>query len=326
MSATKKRRIDDGPEDRKPTPIIRSEIWYKDGNIILEAEGTQFRVHRSLLAKHSSVFKDVFDVLDASPPPDEHTVEGCSIVRLAETARDVGHLLNGLYDWFYRSSDALPISILFAMARLGHRYAFLRFRDDAVSRLEYEFPPDLASYLERKSYTRIEPEESIEQLDILILALELKLHRVLPSLYLDIIGRGKYDLKQIFEGVPRKDGSLIQLSQEAKYTWALGSSRLQEASMKYTLHWLTRVPYKSCTAKNRCFGTAQSIHFMLFAKASYDAVVPGLVDWNASWTERFCDCCRPVARRAHEEGRFKFWEALPSFFGLSPWSNLSNFD
>lgn len=38
----------------------RGDLWFKDGNVILIAEGTAFRVHQSLLSINSEVFRDMF--------------------------------------------------------------------------------------------------------------------------------------------------------------------------------------------------------------------------------------------------------------------------
>jgi hypothetical protein len=74
-------------------------MWFTDGNIVLEAEETQFRVHRGvLLAMHSSVFKDMFEI---PQPSDEPTVEGCPVVQLCDTAADVECLLTSVYNNWY---------------------------------------------------------------------------------------------------------------------------------------------------------------------------------------------------------------------------------
>lgn len=74
--------------------ITRSDIWFDDGSIVIQAEQTQFRVHRSVLAANSSVFKDLFAV---PQPPDEPTVEGCPVVHLSDTAADVTYIVQALY-------------------------------------------------------------------------------------------------------------------------------------------------------------------------------------------------------------------------------------
>lgn len=96
MSTKRKRSDSSTVEETSNYKRCRSDsVWFQDGNIILEAEGTQFRVHRGILAKHSTFFKDMFEV---PQPSDEPTVEGCPVVRLTDTAHDVEHLLNALYD------------------------------------------------------------------------------------------------------------------------------------------------------------------------------------------------------------------------------------
>jgi len=72
------------------------DYWFEDGSIILQAESTQFRVHKSLLARHSAVFKDMFEV--PRPADGEPLVEGCLVVHLSVTAEDVEHMICSLYD------------------------------------------------------------------------------------------------------------------------------------------------------------------------------------------------------------------------------------
>ncbi|KAF7360150.1 hypothetical protein MVEN_00743500 [Mycena venus] len=66
---------------------VRSKIWMPYGDIILQAESTQFRVNRDILAQQSSVFADMFSV---PLPPNEPTVEGCPIVRVTGYCEGLG--------------------------------------------------------------------------------------------------------------------------------------------------------------------------------------------------------------------------------------------
>jgi hypothetical protein len=91
--AKRKRTTDSSPDDPDTTPV-RSKIWMPYGDIILQAEFTQFRVNRDVLAQNSSVFADMLSV---PLPPDEPTVEGCPIVRVTDTAKDWELLLDVLY-------------------------------------------------------------------------------------------------------------------------------------------------------------------------------------------------------------------------------------
>lgn len=85
------------PKQNEASPtILRSEnFWFDDGNIILEAEGQQFRIHRGMLSRHSKIFKDMFNVPQLSREP---TIEGCPVVKLSDKAEDWEHVLSALYD------------------------------------------------------------------------------------------------------------------------------------------------------------------------------------------------------------------------------------
>ena len=76
---------------------IRSDIWYDDGNVILQAEGTLFKVHRSVLARSSSVFKDMFS-FPQPPFTDTEMMDGCPVVKLSDSAEEVGYVLEGIFE------------------------------------------------------------------------------------------------------------------------------------------------------------------------------------------------------------------------------------
>ncbi|KAF7365476.1 BTB domain-containing protein [Mycena venus] len=88
---TKRRRTDDA--DAAGTPLVRSpEYWF---DIILQVESTQFRVAKSVLSKHSTVFRDMFMM---PLPADEPTVENCPVVVLpGDTAKDWTLFLGAMY-------------------------------------------------------------------------------------------------------------------------------------------------------------------------------------------------------------------------------------
>ena len=88
----KRARTEDEPE-----PVVRcEELWYDDGNLVLQAERTQFRVHRSILCKQSIVFKDMKEASCTSTG--STTVEGCPVVELQDSAEAVKYMLRCIYD------------------------------------------------------------------------------------------------------------------------------------------------------------------------------------------------------------------------------------
>lgn len=92
-------------------------MWMDDGNVVLGAvhellvddsvEGTAttatmttrlFRCHKSVLAKHSSVFRDMFALAQVVAT---ENYEGVPLVSLPDRAEDVKALLQVLYDPMY---------------------------------------------------------------------------------------------------------------------------------------------------------------------------------------------------------------------------------
>lgn len=99
-STTKRKRVDDDADrDANVVEImpqaVRSEPWLEDGNVVLQAEGKQFRVHRSTLSLNSSIFRYMFGV--PQPPEEGETVEGCPVVHLSDSAEDVKIVLDAVF-------------------------------------------------------------------------------------------------------------------------------------------------------------------------------------------------------------------------------------
>ena len=78
-------------EEKQETPKYqRGDVWFDDGNIVLFAQHTGFRIYRGLLAAQSTVFADMF--VSTSSTADE-TLEGCPVVYLTDSGVDLAHLL-----------------------------------------------------------------------------------------------------------------------------------------------------------------------------------------------------------------------------------------
>lgn len=96
------------------------DLWLSDGNIIIVAPDDSqesdslahaFRVHKSVLAKHSPVLDDLFKLPQGL---DAEVHEGVPIVRLTDSSSDVRDLLRMFYDPAYASvpSSLIVIDIL----------------------------------------------------------------------------------------------------------------------------------------------------------------------------------------------------------------------
>jgi|ERR1700683_2379007 hypothetical protein len=93
-----KRKRSDSPD---VLPLNRLDyLWFNDGSIVLQAEMTQFRVHRSVLSANSDIFQDMFSM--AQPAEQGELIEGCPVVHLPDSAKDWTYVLGALYDSRYQ--------------------------------------------------------------------------------------------------------------------------------------------------------------------------------------------------------------------------------
>ena len=75
------------------------DVWFDDGNCVLQAEDTLFRVYTGVLSKYSSFFKTLFAL--PQPPNDDSAVleyEGCPVVSLHDSAADMHNFLKSIFD------------------------------------------------------------------------------------------------------------------------------------------------------------------------------------------------------------------------------------
>jgi len=85
---------------RDSTIILQKDthVYLDDGNIVLVAGMTCFRVHRSLLAKYSPIFRDMFSL---PQPEDQEMYDGVPMVELQDDPDILRALLRVIYEPLY---------------------------------------------------------------------------------------------------------------------------------------------------------------------------------------------------------------------------------
>lgn len=85
-------------QDQQQEVLRHPDFWLRDGSIILSVQHVLFKVHQTILAQHSEIFADLFDL----PQPDpefggDDLLEGCRVVQLQDSPDDFEDLLRAIY-------------------------------------------------------------------------------------------------------------------------------------------------------------------------------------------------------------------------------------
>ncbi|KAJ6519063.1 hypothetical protein C8R45DRAFT_807261 [Mycena sanguinolenta] len=302
---------------RMTAPKKHAEFWFSDGSVVLQAGNTQFRVHWSLLARHSAIFRDMQGL---PQPADEPTIDGCPVVKLPDDPSDVELLLKGLYDSAFLGREKLSLAAIGAFIRLGRKYQFEDILDSAVARVMAKYPTTLSKYgatTELELWRSMEGYEGIE-FDVITLLSDNNIFTALPSAYY----RAVNSASMLFDGIPRKDGTRACLAQVDLRRCAIGQQNLfiKQFEPGYTFGWFREWDFEDdCTSLQSCRKEREGF----LALYMDDSRPFALVELNFKFHD-FCDACARHATDCMNAGRKKIWEELPQMFDLPPWDQLKN--
>lgn len=157
--------------------------------------------------------------------------------------------------------------------------------------------------------------------DIIILARENGVLSVLPAAYHRALISS--DRAQLFDGIPRGDGTTASLAPVDQRRYVLGRERLLKQQFRpgYTLGWLRTWNFDpdDCSDFIRCIRAREEMFRMYLDDGHLRTL--GLLSLTKS---KLCPTCKVNASESMIAGRKKLWEELPSFFDLPPWNELRN--
>ncbi|KAJ6529617.1 hypothetical protein B0H19DRAFT_1082732 [Mycena capillaripes] len=319
-------------------PALRSAIWYSDGSVVLQAETTQFRVHASILAAGSSVFKDMFEVAQA-PNNVDSQVDGCPLVQLYDDKpQDVEFVLLALYDWKFFQSAKKEFAQVAAMWRFGKKYEFDEIRDDALRRLEYIFPSSLEIF-----QARFYPSAGIPVLsgapiryypglvfDAINLARATNMLSILPAALARACSTSESQqavTSGILEGLPGVDGALVSMSDADKTLCVHVTFQLIRKQWSGLYGWLSEVAQPGrCSYYNMGYhnsGCSKSSEAVRTVLATPVAKVVAL-NPSISGGSNLCTNCKSIAETKFRAAQRALWGDLPALFRLPSWQEIKS--
>ncbi|KAJ7717992.1 hypothetical protein B0H16DRAFT_1337712 [Mycena metata] len=320
--------IPDGPalSESAIQPHRSKRLWMPYGDIILQAEATQFRVNRDVLARNSPVFREMF----ATQLPDQPTIEGCAIVILSDAAMDWELLLERLYDYQFQYESALPFDVVAALLRLGSKYHISVAKENAIWRIRHEFPAVLDLWDEVEAGIRMQKIQYRPSLllDMLSLAYDGGVSSSVPILAACCLRT--FDMATLLQDkIQREDGSYVVLSDPMKRALLNASERILEFELEL-FNWLEDdwvIPHEWCTTMTTCRQRRRELHGM-FSMGQGEWRYNALAVWHADseWGDGLCEVCEVAGRTRFNANRHRAWEALPGFLNLPPWGELKDLE
>ncbi|KAJ7698472.1 hypothetical protein B0H16DRAFT_1396489 [Mycena metata] len=318
----KRRRIDES--DATQAPVTRSaEYWFDDGNIILQIESTQFRVAKSVLSMHSSVFRDMFSLPPFPADPDEPTVEGCPVVVLpGDTARDWVFLLGAIYPPGF-SVEVPRLEVIAGILRLSKKYDLPIFRKDCLHRLETEFPSTLEGFDNMDNWKCVSAEENV-YVFLISLAREIGLYSMLPLLYC-IAMTVETDIY-----MPKiLNPNDTDFTASDRLACLMGYTNLLKLQASTTMVWLNlnehHIPSPACRQSSACVTAVEELILEMSDIRPPELWI--IDDWIRDWDKSgMCKPCLKKAKELYEAGRKTCWAQLPEAFGLPDWKELKSMD
>ncbi|KAF7329394.1 hypothetical protein MKEN_00201000 [Mycena kentingensis (nom. inval.)] len=320
--------------DVQPDLLRPEYLWFDDGNIILRAENTIYRLHKSILSAHSEVFRDLFAVAQADV---SEQIEGCPVVCIPDNAVEVTSFLRAVTD----PRRVLPALIpaltdfltLYGCMRLSNKYGVDWLHQRALVHLEHYFSQDLHAFDDAwydPSDTDRPPEKTLswEELDdtsylicAIVLFREVGAPWMLPvafhQLALNLPSFRSAAFSEVnFRGIRAE---LSPADKEALFA----VSEAQIAAVQDLTTTFMPVPGAICPdgikcAESRAAGLGRARRMWL----SRDCLALRRGDL-AMYTVGICESCNDWIADRIDDIRNKFWDLLPATCGLSSWQDLA---
>lgn len=319
-------------------PIIQSnDIWFQDGTIVLQAETTQFKVYRGILAINSPVFNDMFAV---SHPASQDVVDGCALVHLHDKAVDTMHFLKAIHfagcvsivlntlstltrthpTRYYDRNESKDFILIAAVLRLSTKYNVEYLRQRAFHQLSCLYPTTLEAWDHRV-------DAAIEIFDarpfaVLKLAKETNHPALLPAaMYLCADSE---DINVILDGLDSIDGSHVELDWDEKRACIRARQNLLLALRSRIFRFLLgTLDVMGCTTPSSC--DSSKFKWLRSLEASLNHGSPGVFSIKFPWSafcRAVCEVCFSTSQAHSNNQRRALWDELPSFFDLPTWEEI----
>ncbi|KAJ7184445.1 hypothetical protein C8R46DRAFT_1064092 [Mycena filopes] len=314
-----------GFEVVEPKRVI--DLWFEDGNVVIQAEDYQFCLFKSFLTTRSPIFNDTFSI---PQPEDAERINGCPVLRIHDSATDAAHFFKAIFDseTFLPPPAATSFEKVAAILRLSTKYDVAYLRRRALAHLSSGYPTTLAEWRSDDPNSGATfPVLPSDALATINLAREAACPWVLPTAlydYCKFTGPG-----EIFGGT-LQDGVLLALCAADKQLCLEAREAQREASKDLEAAFLAAPLPEDCGAGDGggadggCLGS-RLVWLRYLNKLRQDGF---WLDPTEEWEHwdvfggHVCTPCLRACERKYEDTREAVWLSIPAMFKLPGWPEL----
>ncbi|TFK32844.1 hypothetical protein BDQ12DRAFT_658652 [Crucibulum laeve] len=299
-----------------------TDLYFEDGNIILQAEQTRFRLHKSIITARCPVFRDM---LSFPQPAQNELIDGCVVVKLPDTANDAGLFFRAIYDYSFFEAPPAPAIVedTLSILSLSHKYDVPNLHRRALAHLSTAHVCTLEEWDAEDStaltFRDIEGSIADPLLRMIEVVYEVNALWLLPTIFYLCCS---HPLQKILDSPQWISGSICETH---KRTVLLGWAKQQHETLSFQKA-LIHAPTANCITHAAC--AAHVRRWDVSVMAVKGDKLPGGISPLASnggqkfYYERLCQPCSQSMKTMAEQKRIAFWNMLPSLFGLPGWDEL----
>ncbi|KAF7359171.1 hypothetical protein MSAN_01258800 [Mycena sanguinolenta] len=300
----------------EPKRVI--DLWFEDGNVVIEAEDYQFCVFKSFLTTRSPIFKDTFSI---PQPEDAERINGCPVLRIHDSATDAAHFFSAIFnsETFLPAPCPTTFEKVAAILRLATKYEVEYLRRRALDHLSSGYPTSLAQWREIEpplATFSVLPSDALATIN---LAREVDCPWVLPAAFYDYC---KFTgPAEIFRGT-MQDGVLLALS-DADKQLCLEAREAQREASKDIENFLTAPTLDDCAGAVCLESRLDWMRYLTKLRQDGCWLDPTEVwdHWDL-FAEHVCEPCLHACQKKYEDARLAVWESIPGMFNLPSWVEL----
>ncbi|KLO07217.1 hypothetical protein SCHPADRAFT_945466 [Schizopora paradoxa] len=301
----------------KPSgPPPHDKLWFSDGSIVLETDVHLYRVHKSMLAKYSTVLSDMFEIPSGDSNSDCWEDSDVPIVKMVGDKDDeVCVLLEALYDRnFGDTLHELEIPALTSLLSISTKYDFQDIQADVMQFLLTRFPNKLEDFVKTRNLWN--SYDIDEVFALLVVAHRSDALKILPALYYLC---ARFPLETILDYLPTLPPDCMRsllLGRDWLYEVAHRITQRSILSMQVGVQSRTDVTMQ-CSEKLRARLSESSITLV------FDMPDRGILEGVNVKHSGICNGC--TDRYIGLLGRLKafYWDHLPQKFLNKNWKELN---